>query len=299
MTLDIMLPFYGRFDHFRTAVESVLAQDDPDWTLTIVDDRYPDTAPGEWAAALGDPRIHYLRNDVNLGVSKNYLKCVSLMTSKFSVIFGCDDVMLPGYVGRVRQLIERYPTVDVIQPGVEVIDENGKQYLPLVDRMKNSYRFSGSGSRLYAGEKMAVSLLRGNWTYFPSLVWRVDMLRKHGFHDELDVVQDFIMLLDIIADGGSFALDDVVVFHYRRHVGSVSSSMAADGSRFAQERRVFDEQAARFGRLGWPRAVRAARWHVSSKLNALTRLPAAVRHGNGRSVRALLAHAVGLHIREP
>jgi hypothetical protein len=206
--------------------------------------------------------------------------------------------MLPGYVARVKELIALYPTVDVIQPGVEVIDENGTVYLPLVDRMKNSYRFSGSGPRLYAGEKMAVSLLRGNWTYFPSLVWRVDMLRKHGFHDELDVVQDFIMLLDITADGGAFVLDDEVVFQYRRHQGSVSSSMAADGSRFAQERRLFDEQAARFSSLGWMRAARAARWHVSSKLNALTRLPVAIRQGNGSGVAALLSHAVGLHIRQ-
>ena len=297
MTLHIMLPFYGRFDHFRLAVESVLAQSDADWTLTIVDDVYPDLAPGEWAVALGDPRIRYLRNEQNLGVSKNYLRCVSLMEGEYSVMFGCDDVMLPGYVARAKELIAQFPGAAVIQPGVEVIDEDGRVYLPLVDRIKALYRFRGRGARQYAGERLAANLLRGNWTYFPALIWRVDLLRKHGFHGELDVVQDLIMLLDIAADDGSFVLDDRVVFQYRRHHASVSSAMAADGSRFAQERQLFDEQAARFDAMGWRKAARAARVHLSSKLNALTRLPVAIRARNGRGIRALLTHAVGRRIR--
>ena len=292
-----MLPFWGRPDHFRIAVDSVLAQSDPDWTLTIVDDVYPDTAPGEWAQSLGDPRVRYIRNDVNLGVSKNYLKCVSLMEGEYSVMFGCDDVMLPGYVARAVELIEQFPDAAVIQPGVEVIDENGRVYRPLVDRIKALYRFRGRGARQFAGERLAANLLRGNWTYFPALLWRVDLLRKHGFHAELDVVQDLIMLLDIAADDGSLVLDDRVVFQYRRHQSSVSSAMAADGSRFAQERTLFDAQAERFDAMGWRRAARAARIHFSSKLNALTRLLAALRAGNGRSVRALLTHAVGGRIR--
>lgn len=296
-TLHLMLPFYGRFDHFREAVESVLAQTDPDWTLTIVDDVYPDPAPGEWAVALGDSRIRYRRNDVNLGVSRNYLQCVELMEGEFSVMFGCDDVMLPSYVSRVKQLIADHPEADIIQPGVEVIDGEGTVYRPLPDRLKDAYRLRGSGVRTFAGEELAASLLRANWTYFPALVWRVDLLKRYGFHPELDVVQDLIMLLDITAGGGTLVLDDEVVFRYRRHQGSVSSSMAADGSRFAQERRLFDEQADRFAELGWSRAVRAARRHVTSRLNALTRVPGALRQGNLTGVRALLTHAAGGHIR--
>lgn len=297
MTLHIMLPFYGRFDHFRIAVESVLAQSDPDWTLTIVDDVYPDLSPGEWAQAIGDPRIRYIRNEVNLGVSKNYLKCVALMEGEYSVIFGCDDVMLPGYVARAKELIAQFPGAAVIQPGVEVIDEDGAVYFPIVDRIKGWYRFSDTGAHSYAGERLAVSLLRGNWTYFPALLWRVDLLRKYGFRAELDVVQDLIMLLDITADGGALVLDDRVVFQYRRHQASVSSAAAADGSRFAQERELFDEQVARFEAMGWKRAARAARIHFSSKLNAISRVPAAIRARNGRGVRALLTHVVGGHIR--
>jgi len=287
------MPFYGRFDHFQRAVESVLAQDDQDWKLTIVDDLYPDAAPGEWAKAIDDPRIEYRRNPVNLGVSRNYLHCVDLMQGEHSVLFGCDDVMLPGYVSRVRELLDRYPAASVIQVGVEVVDQDGRVYRPLVDRSKDRYRFDGTGVRLYSGEALAVSLLRGNWTYFPSLVWRVDLLREYGFNPDLDVVQDLIMLLDITAGGGTLVLDDRVVFQYRRHSTSVSSATAVDGSRFVQERALFAAQAERFERLGWKRAAAAARLHLSSRLNALTRLPTALRQGRLAGVGSLLRHALG------
>lgn len=291
--LSIMLPFWGRVDHFKLAVESVLAQDDEDWTLTIVDDRYPDPEPQRWVAELADPRITYLRNDENLGVSRNYIKCVGLMDSTFSVIFGCDDVMLPAYVRRVKEMIAAHPDADVLQPGVRVIDSDGGEYLPLPDRLKNHHRVPGRGMQLLTGERLAVSLLRGNWTYFPSLVWRVEDLRRYGFDQDLDVVQDLIMLMDITAGGGVFVLDDQVVFNYRRHAASVSSAKAFDGSRFAQERALFGQEAERFARLGWKRAARAARRHTSSRLNALTRLPRALRARDGRGVRTLLTHALG------
>ncbi|GAA2080074.1 hypothetical protein GCM10009840_14270 [Pseudolysinimonas kribbensis] len=293
MTFHILLPFYGRPDHLRLAVESVLAQTDPDWRLTVVDDRYPDEAPGEWVRSLGDPRIEYVRNEQNLGVSRNYIECVSRMEGEFSMLFGCDDIMLPGFVARVTELLREHPDAAIVQPGVEVIDSDGSVYLPLPDRLKWMLRFRGTGARVYAGEELAASLLRGNWTYFPSLVWRVSELRRYGFEPDLDVVQDLIMLLDIVADGGSLVLDDRVVFQYRRHRASVSSAKAVDGSRFVQERRLFDSEASRFAALGWNRAAAAARRHWSSRLHALTRLPAAIRGGSASGVRILLRHGLG------
>ncbi len=295
-TFHILMPFWGRLDHFRIAVESVLAQTDTDWRLTVVDDVYPDTAPGEWLQSLGDPRIEYVRNEVNLGVSKNYLNCVDRMQGRYSMLLGCDDRLLPGFLARVRTLIDAHPDVAIIQPGAEVIDGDGRVVRPLPDRMKALLRPRTRGPLVLQGERLAQSLLRGNWTYFPSLVWRVDLLRRYGFNPDLDVVQDLIMLLDITADGGVMVLDDDVQFQYRRHGSSVSSATAVDGSRFRQERTLFDDEQVRFGRLGWRRAVRAARWHWFSRFNALTRVPAAVAQRNGAAVRALVRHVVGLRI---
>jgi glycosyltransferase involved in cell wall biosynthesis len=292
MILDIMMPFYGRVDHFKEAVWSVLSQTSADWRLTIVDDVYPDLSAGQWAREIQDPRVTYLRNDENLRPSRNYDKCVTLATSEFLVLMGCDDLMEPRFVERVTQLISTHPDVDVIQPGTRVIDQDGHPTLPLADRVKRWYRFGGHGPRVFGGERLARSLLRGNWTYFPSLVWRRSAVAD-GFRADLDVVQDLAKLLQITFAGGRLLLDDDIVFAYRRHAASVSAVTGVDGSKFAQERALFADAAEKCDERGWRRAARAARWHLTSRLNALSELPAALSRGDRAGRRALSRHVFG------
>ncbi|WP_211195796.1 glycosyltransferase [Agromyces sp. H66] len=293
MTLDIMMPFYGRVDHFKLAVQSVLAQDDPDWRLVVVDDVYPDLSAGEWLVGLGDDRITYLRNEENLRPSRNYRKCVGLMQTEFAVIMGCDDIMRPGYVRRVKELTARFPHAAVIQPGVEVIDADGQVYHPLADRVKRRYMPRGARPLEISGEAAALSLVRAAWFYFPSLVWNVERLRRHEFRADLDVTQDIAMVLDLVTDGGSVVVDDEVVFRYRRHAESVSAVTGPDGSKFAQERTVFAEADRDLRAMGWNRAARAARWHLSSRLHALADLPKAIGPGKSVGRRRLLRHVFG------
>jgi glycosyltransferase involved in cell wall biosynthesis len=288
-----MMPFYGRFEHLKEAVGSVLAQSDPDWRLVVIDDLYPDLAPGDWVKAIDDPRVEYIRNPTNLGVSRNFRKATELATASHLVIMGCDDVMGPGYVSRVKSLLARFPEVSLVQPGVAVIDEDGARVLPLADRVKRFYRVRGPKPSVYGGQDLAASLTRGNWTYFPSLCWRTDLFEKHQFRLDIDVVLDLALQLEIIIDGGTMLVDDDEVFLYRRHSTSVSSSKAVDGSRFAQERALFATFAGTFTRVGWIRAARAARFHLSSRLNALSKLPQAFTNGGKRDKFMLLSHVFG------
>jgi glycosyltransferase involved in cell wall biosynthesis len=292
VTIDIMMPFYGRTDHFKQAVESVLAQTDPDWRLVILDDVYPDPEPEQWAAAIEDSRVTYIRNETNLRTSGNFQKAVSLMKSEFAVIMGCDDIMLPDYVGRLKQLVARFPSADVIQPGVEVINEDGGVYSPLADQVKRLYRPHGHGPRVARGEVLARSLLRGNWAYFPSLCWRTTTLAQHSFRLDFNVVQDLALLLEITLAGGSLVIDDIVVFQYRRHAKSVSAVTGPDGTKFVEERALFRETEEALRSRGWMRAARAARIHFSSRMHALADLPGAVRAGNLTGAGSLIRHVL-------
>ena len=75
----------------------------------MIDDVYPDLEPGQWVQSIDDARVTYLRNEVNLRPSRNYNKAIGLAESEYIVIMGCDDVMLPGYVARVRELHRGVP----------------------------------------------------------------------------------------------------------------------------------------------------------------------------------------------
>jgi len=295
-SVDVMLPHYGRLDLVQHTVRSVLAQDDPHWRLTVVDDSgdLPDDGLAAWCAGLGEPRVRYLRNEVNLGINRNFQKCVSLVEHDLAVIIGSDDLMLPGYVGTVRRAHERYPDVAIIQPGVQIIDSDGAPVRTLVDLSKRwVYAPRITAPTVLGGEDLAVSLLRGNWLYFPAICWRAGPLRRTGFREGLSVVQDLALVLDLVLDGESLLVEPTLAFSYRRHRASVSSAHAADGRRFAEERVFFLATADRMAERGWPRAARAARHHLSSRINALTQLPSAVRNRETAGARSLARHAFG------
>lgn len=299
MTLDIMIPFYGDPDLLRQTVRSVLGQDDPDWRLTVVDDGYPDPTVAEWFAALGDDRVTYLRNEQNLGANKNYEKCLTLVKERDVVILGADDLLLPNYVSVIAAARKAYPDAAVIQPGVKVIDQFGNDARTLVDVTKQRFYQPKLTSRVeLGGEDLARSLLRGNWLYFPSLVFDVEKVRKIGFREGLHVIQDLALVLDLLMAGEQLVVDPAVCFAYRRHRGSDSSWRALDGTRFREERAFFLRAANDLEQLGWHRAARAARLHASSRIHALTYLPAAVRKRQVTAVRTLLDHGFGGLTRE-
>ena len=291
--LEIFLPYWGDPGYLYEAVDSVRAQTDPDWRLVVVDDHYPDPAVAAFFAALDDPRVRYVRNETNLGITDNYRRCLDLASGEWMVFFGCDDLMLPTYVETVRAAIAQAPAgVDVVSPGATVIDGAGAVTDPLVDRVKRRlFAPRLDGPTVLAGEDMAVSLLRGNWTYWPSLAFRVEAVRRHGFIDGFPLIQDLALLVDLAVGGSSMLVLPEVVFAYRRHSQSASSTTIADGGRFQGERDYFAIAAARCERAGWPRAARAARMHVASRLYAVTQLPGAVRTRSWSSLRTLARHA--------
>ncbi len=290
MTVDILLPYYGDVGLLQLAVRSVLGQRNPDWQLTVVDDGYPDDSVPGWFASLGDERVRYERNATNLGANGNYRRCLTLVEHEWFVVMGADDVMLPNYLDVVVDAAAAAADVAIVQPGVEVIDEHGDPARTLVDHSKRWYAPWGHGRRVLRGEELAASLLRGNWMYFPSLCWRADALPTSGFRPGLDVVQDLALALDVITAGGALAVDDTTAFNYRRHRASDSSWRALEGTRFMEERRFFLMMAQEMDDHGWRRAARAARLHLSSRLNAASLLPQAARRRHRRGVINLGRH---------
>ncbi|MFC4854716.1 glycosyltransferase family 2 protein [Actinophytocola glycyrrhizae] len=290
-TVDIMMPFYGDVAMMQASVRSVLAQDDPRWRLTVVDDGDDPAVPG-WFAGIGDERVRYLRNPENLGLTGNFNRCVELVEHELAVLIGCDDLMLPNYVGVVRGVHADHPDAGIIQPGVRVIDSAGDETRTLVDEAKRILYKPRFDRRLeLAGEALAVSLLRGDWLYFPAICWRSAALKELRFRPDLRVIQDLALLMELVRRGERLVADRTVCFSYRRHDASESSSTAFDGSRFTEAGEFFADIAEQMAAHGWPRAARVARLHLSSRLFALTNLPGALRAGGG--VRPLVRHAFG------
>ncbi|MEV7972698.1 glycosyltransferase [Cellulomonas sp. NPDC089187] len=292
--IDLLVPYYGDPEFFRATVHSVLAQADDRWRLVVVDDANPDPWAGPWLESLGDDRIVYHRNPENRGIAEVFRQCVALAEADLLAVPGSDDLLDPNYVEVVLAAHARFPDADIIQPGVRVIDEHGHPSSPLADRVKQQLiRPRGTGARVVSGEALAVSLLHGDWLYWPSLVFRREAVQAVPFRPGLPIILDLALVLDMLVTGSEMVIEPTECFAYRRHSQSASSVKLLDGSRFAGEREYFELAATLMRGHGWHRAARAARWHVTSRLYALTLVPTALRTRSLAAVRTLTRHALG------
>jgi hypothetical protein len=260
----------------KQTVQSILNQTDPNWKLIVVDDGYPDGSLPGWFAGLSDERIEYQRNSSNLGANGNFQKCLGLLSAEYCLVMGADDLLEPNFVERINELIAQHPGISMIHPGVKVIDENNEQISTRSDQVKKSLRESQGISRMLMGEALAESLMKGNWMYFPSIVWKTKTIQEIGFRPGFHVCQDLGLAMDLIMQGGEMALIEDEIFRYRRHQKSDSSVKAVNGERFKDEKHFFNVMSRDLNEIGWKSAARAAKVHSTSRLHAASLIPTCI-----------------------
>jgi glycosyltransferase involved in cell wall biosynthesis len=290
MTIDIALPFYGDVEFMKQTVASVLNQTDPDWRLIVVDDGYPDSSLPGWFESLNESRIKYLRNESNLGANGNFQKCLGMLTAEFCLVMGADDLLEPEFIEVINETLNLNPGVSMIHPGVKVIDEQNLEFVSRSDKVKANIRNSHKKRTILLGESLATSLMKGNWMYFPSIVWRTEEIQQIGFRKEFNVCQDLGLAMDLVMKGGQMVLIEDEIFRYRRHTGSDSSVKAVSGERFDDEKRFFDAMARDLTQMKWNTAARAARMHFTSRMHAASLVPACI--AKGKNPWKLIKHAL-------
>jgi len=289
-----MVPAFGDGSLIRETVSSVRAQTDPDWRLTVIDDA-ASVEEGElaaWLKGLGDPRIRYLANPARLGINRNFQRCADESRAEWVMVLGADDRLLPDCTARIRQVTAHFPEASWVHTGAVIIDDFGRPALPMADRVKRRHSPRVHGHRLMAGEELAVSLLHGNWMYFPSCAFRRNTLQQFGFRPGFDIVLDLDLYLRILLSGGSCVLLEQPGIEYRRHAASLSSTGADDGSRFAEESAYFDHIATAMTEAGWSHAASAARRHWTSRLHAVAKVPSLIAAHRHKAALAMVRTAL-------
>ena len=292
MIVDILLPCYGGFEYIQQSIRSILGQSSSAWRLVIVDDSPLPEAQRieEWVRSLHDDRIFYTHNETNLGVNGNFRKCLTFVENELVTVMGADDIMMPNYIQWLIESAQKHPDVSIFQPGVEVIDAGGNPSNTLVEKVKAACRPKHEVT--LSAESLALSLLRGNWLYFPSLGWRADMMLKHGFREGLEVILDLALVMDILLDGGALHYDPTLAFKYRRHAQAYSSQSAVDGSRFEEEYSFFSNLSTRFKAIGWPNAAITSKLHLYSRLHIVTMLPGSLLNKRWADAKTLVEYIV-------
>jgi len=126
-TVSIGLPVYNGENYLREAIDSVLAQTFVDWDLIISDNASTD-ATGDIcrAYAKADKRIHYHRNEANVGAAPNYNRVWNLATGRYFKWLAHDDRLKPRYLEATAAALEARPEVVLCNTVVDYIGSQGE-----------------------------------------------------------------------------------------------------------------------------------------------------------------------------
>jgi len=230
---DVVLPFWGQLDHVRQAMESLLAQQDADLVIHLIDDATPEDTDAflrHWAAY---PQVRTYRNVRNLSQFTSFNNVAPYFETELVAVQDGDDVSLPHrihFAGNMLRLsgADIFGSAVVIHHGSEPVVEVGWNQLP-------ADMFIRQQGDLCIPHWPTPGVY---WFLFnPSMVLRADVFRVlGGFGDFGGNVRnrtghDIEFCLRAYHRGMRFALSQQPTVLYRQHSGQTTrSSITGFGS---------------------------------------------------------------------
>ncbi len=213
--VSIGLPAYNGDKTIRASIESLLAQDYPNYELIICDDASTDQTPEICQYYAGkDQRIRYYRNGNNLGMYANWMRLMDLSSGKYFMWSANDDLRKPSFVTSMVNELERHPQAGIAMSATELVMEDGSHfgdvhYQGIADPNKMSYfRLMMRSAGLGRGRKKYAVYIYG--------LYRRELLQSamRYFEDTLFSDRLFVTLMALIT---RFRYVDETLYVKMRH----------------------------------------------------------------------------------
>jgi glycosyltransferase involved in cell wall biosynthesis len=210
--LTICIPCYNQPDYLSQCLESILSQSFQNFEIVVIDDASQKDYQS-LITKVGDPRIKYMRNKVNLGAMKNMFKAIQLETqSEYVMAFHEDDLMAPGLLELQTSLLTDFPELAFIGSEMQGFD----QYNSLPQNMQKSpprYEIYNDVANFVR------DLLGGAELIFGSVIYRKSALEGIDPNDDYDAYLTFCdraFLCRIMGNGYGGLIKERLVY-YRFH----------------------------------------------------------------------------------
>ncbi len=242
------MPAYNAAPFIGAAIESVLAQDDIDLELVVVDDGSTD-GTGDTAARYADHRVRVLRNAERRGIGYCHNLVIAQTTAPLIAHVDADDTVLPGALATLARAVQQDDRVGQAYCDFFPIDETGAVSESTIARWRALFARRRAPPIDHARELvvhgMVVSALR---TYRRRVFDTVG-----GFDETLPWAVDYEMALRI-AQRFSFAHVPALLYARRVHAGGVTQALRAKAWRYWSmrwklvRRQLRAQQGSMFGR---------------------------------------------------
>lgn len=211
--VSIAIITYNQERFIRSAIEHAVAQDYPNLEVVVADDCSKDSTVeviNEMSAKYPDVVVPIL-GQVNLGVTGNSNRALFACTGDFICLQGGDDLLLPD---KIKKQVEWFLEDDervMCAHEVEVFYDDGTREPHLEGKLK---REASADSLILDGVPAGAV----------SLMVRANAIPPYGFDPILKVMSDYMLWIDILAQGGKYGVVDGVYARYRRHSANVTNN---------------------------------------------------------------------------
>lgn len=122
--VSVIIPTKNRAHYVSSAIKSVLDQTFKDFELIVCDAASTDNTE-EVVGKFADERIHYIREDIDRGVSA--CRNIGIRNSRgtFVAFLDDDDLWMPSKLEKQLGLIEKNPSVGAVTAGCWIINQRG------------------------------------------------------------------------------------------------------------------------------------------------------------------------------
>lgn len=216
--VTIAIPAY-KADFLKEAVSSALHQTYSNIELVVVDDCSPEKVE-DIIKSFGDSRIHYYRNEKNIGAddpSKNWNKCLEYAKGDFFALLCDDDTYEPTFVEKMLELANVYPDIKVFRARAKTIDEKSQtiNWYPSAPAFETGFDYMYQKLSGFRRQTISEFLYRTN--YIKELSGYTNMPRAW--------TADALSIFKFTQENGIASTQDILV-NYRESGKNISSEHA-------------------------------------------------------------------------
>ena len=132
--VSVLMPVYNtRPDHLREAMDSILSQTLTDFEFLILNDASTDPRVEEVVKSYDDPRIVYVVNESNLGISGSRNRLLDMAQGEYLAVMDHDDISLPERFEKQAAFLDAHPDVGLVGCQFSTIGKEKISQLPLDD----------------------------------------------------------------------------------------------------------------------------------------------------------------------
>ena len=156
--LSVCIPAYNRPRELSLLLDSILNQDFSDYEVVVSDDNSPKAAEiasvvEEHIRRHPERRIHYSRNERNLGYDGHLRAILHKAGGRYCVYMGDDDLLAPGALQKIARAVTENPNIGVVLRSWAFVNRT-------TNEVTHTYKYFDSDRFFPAGADTIVTFFR-------------------------------------------------------------------------------------------------------------------------------------------